>query len=157
MALLMPFIGRFVDNYGHRMTLSFLNNFLIFLTHYMLMTLPDCNRCSISLVPFLLSGLIQSLLFVNIWGIVPLLVPQSSIGRAYGLLFATSNIGTSFLPYLQSYLIDSTKNVNHGYYYMELSFILWCILSTIAKIFLYFWDLKKQGNSLQKRDVKINI
>jgi MFS-type transporter involved in bile tolerance (Atg22 family) len=122
MALLMPFIGRFVDNYGHRMTLSFLNNFLIFLTHYMLMTLPDCNRCSISLVPFLLSGLIQSLLFVNIWGIVPLLVPQSSIGRAYGLLFATSNIGTSFLPYLQSYLIDSTKM-------LIMAIIIWSYLS----------------------------
>ena len=73
------------------------------------------------------------------------------MGTAYGFITCFQNIGTFFIPPVISFIHDSTINVNNGYFWTFISFIVLSSCSVAIKISLLRWDAHERGGILQSK------
>ena len=112
---------------------------------------PTCNRCYASTVPWLFLGFGLTVYYVLMFGSVSYLVKENQHGTAYGFITTFQNIGTFAVPPFISYIHDSTMNVNQGYFWTFIAFIMLSVISISIKIILLKWDAKNRGGILQSR------
>ena len=128
------------------------SGFTTLLSFIIWISIPTCDKCYFSTIPWYLLGFSITVYYVLMFGCVSLLVRESQTGTAYGFITCFQNIGTTFIPPLISYIHDSTININFGYFWTILAFIILSILSLYVKIVLYQWDLRERGGILTRQD-----
>ena len=145
----MPLFGAFVDRKGKRMTIIFFGGLVTFGMHVVLLLLPDCHNCIVSMIPWIMYGFSLAIYMTVMWGSLSYVVPEHLLGIAYGVLVCIQNIGCTFLPYLMGTIHDHSLENDHGYFWVEIAFIFFSGLSLILKYWLYSWDQRVRQGILQ--------
>merc|ERR1712224_922327 len=90
-------------------------------------------------------------------GSVSYLVRENQTGTAYGFITCFQNIGTTLMPPLIGYIVDSTKKFHHGYFWAQIAFIFFGICSVVVKVTLYRWDQEVRGGILQSKTPQVDF
>lgn len=142
-------LGYFVDKFGRRQTIIIAQGFLTMSAFLIFLSIPSGNQCFASTFPWLFFGFGLTVYYVLMYGSVSYLVRDHQTGTAYGFITCFQNIGSFFIPPAISYIHDSTINVDHGYFWTFVSFIILCVCSICMKIWLLRWDATERGGILQ--------
>ena len=80
-------------------------------------------------------GMSYSILASSLWPLVAYVIPEKSLGTAYGVMQAVQNLGLAVMPLVAGAVADSV-----GYLVLEIIFLL-CLFSAIScAIVLYIID-----------------
>jgi len=100
-----PFAGSLVDRFGRRASVMVLGSLLLIPAH-LLMGITHWNP-----IPMMvLLGVAFVLVPAALWPSVPMVVEESRVGTAFGLLTAIQNLGLMVFPKASGFLIDRTKD-----------------------------------------------
>jgi MFS family permease len=102
--VLAPFAGNLVDRIGRRATLMIIGSLLMIPAHLVL-GLTTLNP----VIPMIVLGAAFVLVPACIWPSVPLIVEESRVGTAFGLMTAIQNMGLLTFPYVNGKLRDATR------------------------------------------------
>ncbi|KAJ3227622.1 hypothetical protein HK099_001129 [Clydaea vesicula] len=128
-AVLVPFVGTFVDKFGHRNKVLILCGVIMGVVHYILGT-----------------ATIESLSTP-----VPCLVVQEdTLATALGIATATSNASWTIFPIIVASLITRDPT----YYLVEMFFVGCCVLGIICCLILYYVDKKYHDGILELPELK---
>ncbi|MBS1854077.1 MAG: MFS transporter [Acidobacteria bacterium] len=120
---LAPFAGRLADRIGRRASLMVVGSLLMVPAHAIL----GVSRMD-PVFPMIALGAAFVLVPACIWPCVPLIVEESRVGTAFGLMTACQNVGLLAFPYFNGALRDAT----HGY---TASQIMFAALGTLGLVF----------------------
>ena len=148
-AIMMVPIGNLADKIGYRQSIIIFGGSLQLVACIMFLILPDSNRCVISVVPWILLGLNQSIFCVLQWGCLSYHVPEEVIGTAYGIIACFQNLGCTIMPPVVGYIHDNTQDYMHGFMYVEIFMISCSFICLILKILLLRWDNHYRNGVLQ--------
>ena len=150
---LTPVLGRIVDKRGGRSALIVAGGVVYLLMNFMILATGECDRCAISLVPYVFFGFSLAVYLAILWSLVCFLVEPKQVGIGYGLLISFQNIGCSILPPIYSHIEEETKeDESHGFFWVMVMFISVSALSLMLKICLVFWDKKCRGGIFDSRN-----
>lgn len=114
--------------------------------------MPECHQCYNEVYPLVLTGIGYSIYAAAIWGSVPYVVEPHQVGTAFGMATAIQNIGLVIAPTAVGYIKDQTKNIDHGFFYMNGFFILINIIGLLLNMSLYYIDIYQNDGVLDKVD-----
>ena len=97
-----PILGWFVDRKGKRATLMFLGSLLLIPCHLLI-----GYTHFFPLIPIFLVGVALSLVPAALWAAIPLMVPESRLGTAFGVIGYVQNVGLMLFPYLAGKIADA--------------------------------------------------
>ena len=140
----MYLFGRYgVDKYGLRCEMILLAPTLVVIAQAMF-----AFQDSSPILPLVLQGIGYSLVSSSLWPCIPLAVPATSVGRAFGLSMCIQNIGLTCFP-----LIVAAIHGMHDRYLPEVSvFFMSCAAaSVLLALVLLLWN-KKCGGQLSTRN-----
>ncbi len=137
---LAPFAGRLADRIGKRASLMILGSLLMIPAHVVLGT----TRID-PVYPMIALGAAFVLVPACIWPSVPLIVEESRVGTAFGLMTAFQNIGLLAFPYFNGALRDAT----HGYTASQIMFAGLGALGLIFAVLLLRAD-RRAGGRLER-------
>ncbi len=100
-----PFAGGLVDRFGRRASLMVVGSLLMIPAH-LVMGVTHWNPIPSMIV----LGVAFVLVPAALWPSVPLVVEESRVGTAFGLITAIQNVGLMTFPKVSGYLIDTTKD-----------------------------------------------
>jgi nitrate/nitrite transporter NarK len=142
-ALIVPFVGSFIDHYGHRSKTLIVSSFLLLIVHAIFFSIPVNSQ--MSPVPLLiLLGTAYSLMTTT-WSCIPLIVHTDFIATAFGISTCVCNLSLAIFPILIAHLtvIDRTYSL------AEIFFVV-CSLGGIGFSFgLLLWD--QSANNVLER------
>ena len=118
-------------------------------SHTLEVMIDDCDQCFMSLVPLILLGLSYTTYAVVLWGSLPYMVEARTLGTAFGICTSFQNFGTVIAPPIIGYINTATADINQGYTFVSIFFIIMSILAFVFNFGVYAWDLKKRNNLLQ--------
>ena len=78
-AIFTPLLAKYTEKFGKRMTMTLLGQSLLVVGHLLNICIPSCNKCVISLVPYVLFGLSYTAYGVVLYGMIPFLVEAKMI------------------------------------------------------------------------------
>jgi len=84
-------------------------------------------------------GVAYSLLASALWPIAALIIPEYQLGTAYGLMQAIQNLGTALIIMAAGTIADES------YFWLEMFYIGWLILSLVSTVCLWICDLAGSG------------
>jgi len=102
-----PLFGLFADKFGKRATIMITGSFLI-VPAYLMLALTTVHP----VVSIVMIGIAFSLVPAALWASVPILVEESRLGTAMGLIFMVQNFGLTVVPAVAGLL---TVNANGDY------------------------------------------
>ncbi len=137
---LAPFAGRLADRIGKRASLMVAGSVLMVPAH-LIMGLTHVNP----VYPMIALGAAFVLVPACIWPSVPLVVEESRVGTAFGLMTACQNIGLLAFPYFNGALRDAT----HGYTASQIMFAGLGALGLIFALLLLRTD-RRAGGRLER-------
>ena len=144
-------IGLLTDQYGWRQTvINFAGTFLIATFGLFLLLPPSQETGFITVLPWFLLGVNQSVYYVLQWGCLPYMVKPDQISTAYGLITCLQNLGCTVLPPVISYLHDSNLESPDSYRKSMMTMLVMAVVSFILKILLKIWDNTVRGGILEK-------
>jgi MFS family permease len=100
-----PFAGGLVDRVGKRASMMVLGSLLLIPAH-LVMGLTHWNPIPSMIV----LGAAFVLVPAALWPSVPMVVEETRVGTAFGLITAVQNVGLMTFPKVSGYLIDTTKD-----------------------------------------------
>ena len=100
-----PFAGHLVDKIGRRASLMILGS-LILIPSHLIMGVSNVHPA----YPMVTLGIAFVLVPAAMWPSIPLVVPKSRVGTAFGLMTMIQNIGLGAFPYLNGKLRDLTQS-----------------------------------------------
>jgi nitrate/nitrite transporter NarK len=122
--VLTTFFGWLIDKIGNRGTIMILGCILLFPIYLIMaythsdieLTLPIIGAsASISLViPMIMMGIAFSLVPSAMWPCVPIIVPASKVGTAFGLMSMLQNVGLMSLNFIIGNVNDATGGYTTG-------------------------------------------
>ena len=136
-ALFVPFIGIFVDKYGHRSLLLCLCGVIMMSVHIFFLYSTALSPSPIPALIFL--GFAYALLSI-IWPCIPLLVPKDLIATAFGIGTCLLNLTFAITPLIVAFLMD----LDVFFLHVESFFVLCCLVGLILSIILYISDSQKR-------------
>lgn len=97
-----PLLGLYVDRRGKRATLMMWGSLLIVPCHLLIgyTHFPP-------VVPIFVIGIALSLVPAALWAAIPMMVPESRLGTAFGVVGYVQNVGLMLFPYLAGKLADA--------------------------------------------------
>jgi len=97
-----PILGAFVDRKGKRATLMMWGSLLIVPCHLLIgyTHFPP-------VVPIFVVGIALSLVPAALWAAIPMMVPESRLGTAFGVVGYVQNVGLMLFPYLAGKIADA--------------------------------------------------
>ncbi len=135
-----PLFGLLADKIGKRATLMAIGSILIMPIYLLLVYAPISPYFSMVIL-----GIAFSLVPAVMWPSVALIVPQSKLGTAYGVMTMIQNIGLAGFNYVIGYANDATGGYTTG---------MW-IFSILGFLGLFFaLMLKKYGPELETEKAK---
>ena len=139
--VLTPLFGLFVDYHGKRSTLMMIGSLLL-VPVYLLMAYTQISL----FIPMALMGLSFSLIPAVMWPSVTILVEESKLGTAYGLMTMIQNIGLAGF----NFLIGWANDFSGGY---KLGMWIFSILGFLGMLFSYLLrraEMGPNGHGLEK-------
>ena len=100
--------------------------------------------------PLVLTGIGYSIYAAAIWGSIPYVVPQNTVGTAFGIATAIQNIGLVISPTIVGQIKDTTMYKDHGYFYVNMFFVLINIIGLALNAALYYIDINENNGVLDK-------
>uniref|UniRef100_A0A7S3CJD5 Lysosomal dipeptide transporter MFSD1 n=1 Tax=Strombidium rassoulzadegani TaxID=1082188 RepID=A0A7S3CJD5_9SPIT len=140
-AVTSPFLGLLIDKVGKRAFLLCLSSSVLILAFASSMMMPECNQCYNQVYPLVFTGLGYSVYAAAIWGSIPYVVAPSTVGTAFGITTAIQNIGLVFAPTLVGLIKDQTKHIDHGFFYVNVFFVLVNLFALLINMNLYYIDV----------------
>jgi len=148
-----PLFGWITDRYGNRVY-SFITSCLIFtLAHIFICYLKDATLgiTNTSVLVALYSvGIHDSIYSAVMWPSVSIIVEDSVMGSAYGIVTSLANILAAVFPIAIGCIHDETINVKNGYFWTEAFLAIIGYVSLLISIWIWFED-KKTGSVLQTK------
>jgi MFS family permease len=97
-----PLLGAFVDRKGKRATLMLIGSLLLVPCHLLIgyTHFPP-------IVPIFFVGVALSLVPAALWAAIPMMVPESRLGTAFGVIGYVQNVGLMLFPYLAGKIADA--------------------------------------------------
>jgi len=151
-AITSPFIGAAIDKYGKRALLICLSSVILIIAYTSSMMMPECHQCYNEVYPLVLTGIGYSIYAAAIWGSVPYVVKPNEVGSAFGMATAIQNIGLVIAPTAVGTIKDTTKSIDHGFFYMNAFFISINIVGLLLNMSLYYIDIYQNDGILDKVD-----
>jgi MFS family permease len=104
-----PLLGLYVDKRGKRATLMILGACLLVPCHLLLgyTHFPP-------VVPIFFVGIALSLVPAALWAAIPMMVPESRLGTAFGVVGYVQNVGLMLFPYLAGKIADAHTTMVKG-------------------------------------------
>ena len=97
--VLSPGLGLLIDATGNRLSYATFGALLLFCSHCLELTLPECDQCDWALVPLFIQGFSYSLyVILNFSSFVAYMVEPHSLGTAYGIVVILLNVGMFLFP-----------------------------------------------------------
>lgn len=134
-AVSSPVIGLFIDKIGRNLVFLLIASVLVNIAHF-LMALTYVWLW----FPMITLGIGYSIMCSALWPLVAMMVPESKLGTAYGVMQAFQNLGLAVTANVTGYLVDS-----QGYMFVELFFVFWTGVSVIFSILLIVIDHRTNG------------
>ena len=130
-ACLSPFLGGVIDVAGGRAFVCLASGLMLVLVHALL------GYSSVTpYVPLVGQGVAYSMFAAALWPSVPYLVPEKSVGIAYGVVTSVQNIGLAGIPLLASVVYSAS-----GERYIpnvEGLFVIFAICGSLSALVLNF-------------------
>ncbi|HQO26894.1 MAG TPA: MFS transporter, partial [Acidobacteriota bacterium] len=97
-----PILGWFVDHKGKRATLMIIGSLLLIPCHLLLgyTHFPP-------VVPIFFVGVALSLVPAALWAAIPMMVPESRLGTAFGVIGYIQNVGLMLFPWIAGKIADA--------------------------------------------------
>lgn len=76
----------------------------------------------------------------------------NEVGSAFGMATAIQNIGLVIAPTAVGSIKDTTKTIDHGFFYMNAFFILINVVGLLLNMSLYYIDIYQNDGVLDKVD-----
>jgi MFS family permease len=137
---LAPFAGRLADRIGRRASLMVVGSLLMVPAH-LVMGITHIEP----VYPMIALGAAFVLVPACIWPCVPLIVEESRVGTAFGLMTACQNVGLLAFPYFNGVLRDAT----HSYTGSQIMFAGLGMLGLIFAVLLLGAD-RRAGGRLER-------
>jgi MFS family permease len=104
-----PILGWFVDHRGKRATMMIVGSLLLIPCHLLIgyTHFPP-------VVPIFFVGVALSLVPAALWAAIPMMVPESRLGTAFGVVGYVQNVGLMLFPYLAGKIADAHTTVVNG-------------------------------------------
>ena len=104
-----PIFGAFVDRKGKRATMMVFGSLLLVPCHLLLgyTHFPP-------VVPIFVVGIALSLVPAALWAAIPMMVPESRLGTAFGVVGYVQNVGLFLFPYLAGKIADAHTTMVNG-------------------------------------------
>jgi len=147
-----PFLGFAIDKVGKRAFLICMSSVLLTLAFTASMMMPECHRCYNETYPLVVIGVGYSIYASACWGSVPYVVPPNKVGTAFGLTTAIQNIGLVIAPTFVGYIKDKTRDIDHGFMYMNMFFVLINIVGFLLAASLLYIDVYERNGILESTD-----
>ncbi len=146
-----PLLGYYVDKRGKRATLMLLGSLLLVPCHLVLgyTHFPP-------VIPIFLVGVALSLVPAALWAAIPMMVPESRLGTAFGVVGYVQNVGLFLFPYLAGRIADAHTTVVNGqpvvdYTSTMLMFASLGLVGFVFSVLLKIADARrKSGISIEK-------
>ena len=151
-AVMSPILGLTIDHVGKRALMICLSSVILTCAYGSSMMMPECDQCYNEMYPLVLTVIGYSIYAAAIWGSIPYLVSASSTGTAFGIATAIQNIGLVVSPTFVGMIKDRTKNVDHGYFWVNAYFVFINIIGFILNLSLYYIDIYHNDSVLDKVD-----
>lgn len=102
-----PLLGAYVDRRGKRATLMVAGALLLIPSHVLLgyTHFPP-------VVPIFVVGIALSLVPAALWAAIPMMVPESRLGTAFGVVGYVQNVGLMLFPYIAGRIADAHTTTN---------------------------------------------
>lgn len=152
-AIISPFLGAAIDKFGKRAFLICMSSIMLLIGFGASMMMPECHQCYNEMYPLMFTGIGYSIYASAIWGSIPYVVSPNAVGTAYGLATSIQNIGLCTAPALVGYIRDSTREIDHGFFYMNVFFVAISLLGLVLNMNLYYIDIKYNDGVLDKVDM----
>lgn len=139
--ILTPLFGLFVDYFGKRSLLMMFGSLLL-IPVYLLMAYTKINL----FIPMAMMGLSFSLIPAVMWPSVAIIVDESKLGTAYGLMTMIQNIGLAGF----NLVIGWSNDFSHGY---TMGMWIFSILGFFGMLFSFLLrksELSAHGHGLEK-------
>jgi MFS family permease len=97
-----PIFGWLVDRFGKRASLMMLGSLLLIPCHLLIgfTYIPP-------IIPIFVVGIALSLVPAALWAAIPMMVPESRLGTAFGVVGYIQNVGLMLFPYLAGRISDA--------------------------------------------------
>lgn len=101
-AFFTPFFGFIIDRYGRGISAMGIGSLLLVAIHlsFALTSIPP-------IIPIITLGLVFSLVPAALWPTMVKLVPEKTIGTAYGLTYSIQNLGLWAFPIIAGWMLDT--------------------------------------------------
>ncbi|KAA0201581.1 hypothetical protein HAZT_HAZT003892 [Hyalella azteca] len=96
-------------------------------------------------IPMCIMGLSYSLLASSLWPMVALILPESQLGTAYGIMQSIQNLGLALISMLSGFVVD-----NYGYLMLEVLNLICLSLAVGSTGVIYVVDMIQDGGYLMK-------
>lgn len=130
-----PLLGLLLDKTGRNVSWCFLSVVASIGCHSLLAFTSLNPYIAISLL-----GVAYSLLASALWPIAALIIPEYQLGTAYGIMQALQNLGTALIVMAAGSISDT-----YGYFWLEVFFLFWLVLSLLCIICIWFYDCTYSG------------
>ena len=154
-AILTPPIGYFVDRVGRRAELLLVSAASLSITHFLF-----AWSSVTPLYGLVILGLAYSIYASAIWPSIALVVNDSVVGTAYGIITAVQNMGLAAIPIIVGLLVEEHDKTVKGetekiknYKHVEIFFFGLAILGVAVGIVLQLVE-PKYGNRLKIPSIK---
>ncbi|MGE5236030.1 MAG: MFS transporter [Acidobacteriota bacterium] len=145
-----PILGWFVDHRGKRATMMIFGALLLIPSHLLLgyTHFPP-------VVPIFFVGIALSLVPAALWAAIPMMVPESRLGTAFGVVGYVQNVGLMLFPYLAGKIADAHTTVVNGeqvvdYTSTMLMFVVLGVFGFVFSLLLKWADAhRKAGQSIE--------
>jgi len=114
------------------------------------MMMPECYQCYNEMYPLVLTGLGYSIYAAAIWGSIPYVVEPNTLGTAFGIATAIQNIGLVVSPTIVGQIKDTTGYKDHGYYYVNMFFVVINLIGLALNLSLYYIDINHNNSVLDR-------
>ena len=149
-AFCVPFFGYACDWLGRRSELLITSTAALTITHFLFAINIDGID---PIYPLILLGIAYSIYASAIWPSVALVVRESKLGTAYGLITAVQNGGLALFPIIVGALTGPDSKPNTQYFWVEIFFTGLGSFGVIVGLILYCLDYKR-GGKLAKPSIK---
>ncbi len=145
-----PILGWYVDHRGKRASMMILGALLLVPCHVLLgyTHFPP-------VVPIFFVGVALSLVPAALWAAIPMMVPESRLGTAFGVVGYVQNVGLMLFPYLAGKIADAHTTLVNGqpvvdYTSTMLMFTLLGVVGLVFALLLKAADARrKAGPSIE--------
>ncbi|KAI0214202.1 Major facilitator superfamily domain-containing protein 1 [Lamellibrachia satsuma] len=139
-AVAAPVFGFLIDRTGRNIVWMSVGVFATLACHGTL-----CFTFINPYIPMSIMGLAYSVVASALWPMVAFVVPTNQTGTAYGIMQAVQNLGLAVISLVAGKIVDA-----HGYFILEVFFMIWLCLALGICAILWINDAASNGGVLNQ-------